>query len=242
MKKRIILISIFLISSLILVGDAPKITVDSPGSPDVWYKGNEYPISWSVNHSITANVKIRIYSADGKTKIRDITDSTDIDENFKWKVPDDIPENCYVIRVKTIDNDYHDDSSIFSIKNKKKIKVIKMPLEPLKPDLAITNIFKEKDCGVWLTVKNTGKIKINQEVREKIEVNGVPVSQEKTHFNLDPGGEFSQEIPGLYAKFSGTTIKIFLDPTPPLDEVTKSNNTMKKTLKCIQVIKNTRKR
>jgi len=240
MKKLIILIPIFIIASFIVFGDAPKITVDTPSGP--WYKGNPYTISWSVNHTISADVKIILYSADKLTKIRKLSNGTDIDENFPWLIPDDIPENCYTIKVRTIDMDYYAFSGVFSIKNKKKIKIIKEYLEFLKPDLAITNIYKEKDCKIWLTVKNTGKIKIDREVREKIEVNGVLVSQEITHFILNPGKEFSHEIPGLYAKLFGTTIKIFLDPTTPLDEVTKANNTMEKTLKCIQVIKNIRKK
>lgn len=242
MKKIIILISIFFISSLILVGDAPSITVDSPNSSDIWYKGNEYTISWYVNHSISADVKIRLFSADGNTKIRDITNGTDIDEGFKWKVPNDIPENCYIIRVKTIDDEYSDSSSVFSIKNKKIIKITKEHLIALKPDMDITNIFKDKNCAVWLTVKNSGSIKLDREMREKIWVNGVLISQHKTHFILNPGEVFSHAIPGLYAKLFGTKVKIFIDSDIPLDEITKSNNTMEKTLKCIKVIKNLKKR
>jgi hypothetical protein len=94
---------------------AGSITVTNPHSGDCWQKGNTYIINWTHSGHATANVKIRLYQ--GSSLILPITNSTSNDGSYSWSVPATISEGSYMIRVKTVDNNFYDDSDSFNISN-----------------------------------------------------------------------------------------------------------------------------
>lgn len=239
MKKTVILCLMFMLIAFVIRAEAPGVEVDKPDGTKTWYKGATKLINWSTTYGLYTPVKIRLFSADSNTKILNITNSTDNDGEFSWKIPGTIEPNCYVIRVKTTDDKYSDNSKVFKIAKGTLLKpaLFKQTLEALKPDLEVKNIFKTSNCDIWVTVKNNGLIKLDKKMREKIWINGQLLSQEPTHFVIEPGHEFSHQILGCKAKFNGTTIKIFIDSDIPLNEITKSNNTLEKTLTCFQRVK-----
>ncbi len=121
MKKLfIILVSILMtITMYATVG----IHVFNPAGGQTLYKGftSDYMIKWTVSGDITKPVKIRLMDKKGEVKIYGITDSTSIASGqFLWRK--DMINNTdigdYVIRVKTIDNKYYDDSDVFHIRKK----------------------------------------------------------------------------------------------------------------------------
>jgi len=90
------------------------ITVTSPSAGQQWIHGNTYSITWNSVGQLDANVKIRIYQGD--TKIYALSDSTPNDGSFSWTVPITFPSaSDYVIRVKTLDQLYYDNSDQFYI-------------------------------------------------------------------------------------------------------------------------------
>jgi len=113
MSKRIIL---FILILIIFVSFAwvQTITVKSPLSGDIWYKGQTYTIKWDKSGNMNSKVKIRLYQ--GGTKILGVTDNTENDGSFSWTIPANLNDGTYYIRVKTIDNLVYDDSEKFTIK------------------------------------------------------------------------------------------------------------------------------
>ena len=241
MKKISILCIMAIFTYSLVLAGVPEIVVDKPDGSKTWFNGQEKLIKWSKLPDLNTPVKIRLLSADGNTKILDITNNTTNDGEFLWKVPGtgSINQNCYVIRVKTIDDKYSDDSNVFKIAKGNLLDpgIFKQTLKVLKPDMEVKNIYNTANCDIWVTVKNNGLIKLNKVMREKIWINGQLLSQEQTHFVIEPGHVFSHQILGCKAKFMGTTVKIFIDSDVPLNEKTKSNNTLEKTLTCIQRVK-----
>lgn len=93
----------------------PTISIVSPHSGDVWYKGKTYTIKWVLSGKMDTEVKITLYKPDHQTLQAVIKKPTGNDGSYKWKVPSSIPNGKYVIRVKTMDNLVHDDSDVFTI-------------------------------------------------------------------------------------------------------------------------------
>ncbi len=120
MKKRlflILLIAVFITA----FAYSQKITITNPHSGSKWYKGQTYTITWTKSGVMDAKVKIRLYQ--GGSKVLGITDKTDNDGSFTWKVPDNLPDGNYVIRVRTVDNNVFDDSDMFVITGEASITV-----------------------------------------------------------------------------------------------------------------------
>ncbi len=239
MKKTIFFCFILIFILSITYAEAPGVKIDSPTSTDTWYIGKKRVIKWTKSYGLTTPVKIRLYSTDGNTKIHEITNNTEIDKDFEWTIPGTISPNCYIIRVKTIDNKYWDDSKTFKIDKGILLDpgIIKQTLKAIKPDLKIKNITTSATCFIWVTVKNVGLVKIDKLIREKIWIDGNLVSQNQTHYVLAPGSEFSHQIGEFKAEHNGTKVKIFMDSDVPLYEITKSNNTLEKTLICTQRVR-----
>ncbi len=93
----------------------PKIRIISPRSKEVWCKGNSYGIKWDKKGEMNSNVKIRLYQ--GSTKVFSITNQTQNEGLYAWRVPKSLKSGSYKIRVKTIDNLVYDDSNVFNIKD-----------------------------------------------------------------------------------------------------------------------------
>ncbi len=89
------------------------ITVTSPYSGNVWYKGKVYYIRWTKSGDMNANVKIRLYQGD--SRVLSIANSTPNDGLYEWRIPVSISKGTYKIRVRTIDNLVYDDGEDFTI-------------------------------------------------------------------------------------------------------------------------------
>jgi len=63
------------------------------------------------------NVKIRLYDKTGRTRILGIVDNTPNDGSYRWTIPGSLRSNEYVVRVKTIDNRFFDDSDSYNIRS-----------------------------------------------------------------------------------------------------------------------------
>ncbi len=112
MRKKVLLL-VVVISFLAITAYSGTITIKSPRTGDVWYKGKTYTIKWDKSGQMNSRVKIRLYR--GNMVILNITDSTENDGSFSWKVLTALPDGNYVVRVKTIDNKIFDDSDNFKI-------------------------------------------------------------------------------------------------------------------------------
>jgi len=132
--KKIVLMVGILIFCISFVY-SQSITVTYPHGGLTWYKGERYLIKWSHAGSMNPKVKIRLYQ--GQTKILGIVDSTDNDGEYEWRIPENLLEGSYYIRVKTIDNQVYDDGEIFTISERVQPKLTMIfPLrgEKLKKD------------------------------------------------------------------------------------------------------------
>ncbi len=95
-----------------------KIEVISPAAGDVWYNNKTYQIRWNFSGKLNHLVKIRLYRKNPKQKIKVIANAVPLFQKvFNWKLPQDIPEGNYFVRIKTIDNKVYDDSNVFVIKS-----------------------------------------------------------------------------------------------------------------------------
>ncbi len=112
MKRKFTMIFILF---LFLAGIAlsQSITVTSPHSGNIWYRGSSYTITWTHTGNMNEYVKIRLYQGD--KKILEIVNSTSNNGSYRWRVPESLQEGEYYVRVKTVDNAVYDDGEIFKI-------------------------------------------------------------------------------------------------------------------------------
>ncbi len=96
----------------------PYISVESPHSEDIWYKGQAYTINWTSNLPATAEIKIKLYNGDLTSKILDIVNSTTNDGSYSWTVPTGLNVGNYRIKIQTVSNMVSDESGVFYIKQK----------------------------------------------------------------------------------------------------------------------------
>ncbi len=113
MKKLIF----FLFTFAVLSGyiNSQSITVTNPDG-SVWKIGKPCEVKWTKIGVMHKYVKLRLYEKTGKDKKFDITDSTPNNGSYLWTIPGSVPEGEYVLRVKTIDNNFSDNSVPFFIK------------------------------------------------------------------------------------------------------------------------------
>jgi hypothetical protein len=109
------------------------------------------------------------------------------------------------------------------------------PVEPIKTDLALADIFLDENCNVWVTWQNKGNVRIDKVLRERVEIIGTPhISDAQNHVVLEPGALFSHAFGSSpVMKVSGTkAVKAIIDSEYALAESNETNNTLTKTLTC----------
>ena len=108
--------------------------------------------------------------------------------------------------------------------------------KPVKPvtDIAMNSVFADA-CRIWVEVKNTGNVTIDQVLRERIWVDGVVKDQTQTRFVLKPGASFSHGVgtdPGVRITGLNRVVKAVIDADGVLSESNESNNEKQVTLSC----------
>lgn len=102
-------------------------------------------------------------------------------------------------------------------------------------DIAIDDIFVDANCRVWVRWKNTGNVKIDKILREKVFVYGTSLqSDSANHVVLEPGAVFAHGVgadPGMKLS-KAETVTAWIDADNVLVERNEENNSMSKTLPC----------
>ncbi len=115
MKKILILTTALILLSV--MSFSQSITVTNPRSGENVVKGERYTIRWTITGQMADTVKIRLYNRAGTDKILEISNSTE--NSGRYSCPpslfNSIRTGDYVIRVKTTDNSYYDDSDVFHL-------------------------------------------------------------------------------------------------------------------------------
>ena len=93
-----------------------KIIIFSPVGGDVWLVNKIYQIRWNFSGKIGSFIKIRLFKKGSNQKVLNITNSVSIASKvFNWKIPQNIAEGDYYIRIKTVDNKVFANSNVFRI-------------------------------------------------------------------------------------------------------------------------------
>jgi hypothetical protein len=93
---------------------AAKITVTNPEELDIWRKGRRVSVAWEKTGVMNANVRIELLNQN-RQPVRTLIANTPNDGKQRLRVPTNIPNGNYIIRVKTVDNAVKGDSGIFRI-------------------------------------------------------------------------------------------------------------------------------
>ncbi len=99
MKRSAIVSFIFLVS-LGLVS-AQSISVQSPKPNDLYFTGGKIKIIWTNSGCTSSNVKVNIFHDSISTAnfVEQLTGQNS--GNLEWKIPSDLAEGNYILRVKT---------------------------------------------------------------------------------------------------------------------------------------------
>ncbi len=113
--KRIIVFSVIvlLLSVFLTSGEIYKII--KPDSSSKWARGSTKAIKWDKKGDTYPNVKIRLYTSPGNVKAQDISNSTNNNGSFEWKIPAGTALGKYFVRVKTLNNLNWGDGDEFEI-------------------------------------------------------------------------------------------------------------------------------
>ncbi|MCK5003839.1 MAG: hypothetical protein KAS21_02065 [Candidatus Aminicenantes bacterium] len=115
MKRSLMLIAIFMVTSFIVFGQS--ITVTSPAAGNEWIISSTHDITWSKTGDMNEFVKIRLFDRTGTIRVLAIADRTANNGIFRdWTIPSTISPGDYIVKVKTVDNAVEDDSGVFSIR------------------------------------------------------------------------------------------------------------------------------
>lgn len=151
MKKIIYLITGFVFLASISFSQSQSITksitITKPVAGAVWAKNTAHLIEWRFVGDINENVKIRLFSRDGRTRIKSITDRTPTNNrNFRCQPNffNDVPDGLYIIRVKTVDDEVTGNSTPFTIGAPPTIIIKPEESSPLQPPLTPAEILKRK--------------------------------------------------------------------------------------------------
>ena len=158
--KKLILFTIAIVMAVAAYATT-GLQVKKPALNDTLYNGasSDYMIKWVVKSEIHEFVKIRLLDKSGSIKIYNITDKTpSANGEFPW--PKNMINNTnygdYVIRVKTLDNTYSDESGIFHIKKKPNL-IIKNPKISKKLVINLSHLKYIK-----VTSPTSGTYKVNE--------------------------------------------------------------------------------
>jgi hypothetical protein len=111
----------------------------------------------------------------------------------------------------------------------------------MRKDIAAHDVWVDKDtCILWVSLKNTGTVRIETTLRYQVFVAGTKVEDQAMGVNRAPGEYFSHQV--------GTTanpvkvgpvakeVEYFIDSTNVLTEADEANNRLKKSVRCLRVI------
>lgn len=231
-EKKLILVGFILLVSVGLLY-SQTITVTKPSSGNNWCKGKEYTITWTKSGSMNANVKLGLYSSDGNSLIRTITNSTANNGAYQWTIPSDIQIGTYVVKVKTIDNAVSDNSDSFTIKICVATKAIG-PVHQLKPIQAQRPFCTIKAINPTYNTSSKVTFRVDYTFPLPLQVAGHPVtyclaayvpnkaSHDKIYFHYP--GCTSQGIP--FAKDQSSTIDVFYGSLNHNEPLTYTSNTV----------------
>ncbi len=93
----------------------PTITVTAPATGTTWNKGATRTIGWTKSGTMNAYVKLRLYNSAGTAVAAVIADNVANSGTYSWTVPAGLAVGNYLVRVKTVDNQVYDDSTVFTI-------------------------------------------------------------------------------------------------------------------------------
>lgn len=130
---------------------AGGITVTNPVQDATWEWGKSYAIQWKSSPSPFGLLKITLYGEKGNL-FQQIGINQD-QGTYNWKVPSNIPNGKYFIRMSTLNNLISGDSKPFYISDGKFVigQLIPAEISPSKPIITITHPAKG---DVWVPLKN----------------------------------------------------------------------------------------
>ena len=107
---------------------APEVTITSPASSDLWFKGEQETIRWELDSSVdTVDISLYYYSSGYYYSVSSIVSSTANDGVYRWTIPSGtIIRDDYVILIASSDNpgEIYEFSSQFEIDFKPTITVL----------------------------------------------------------------------------------------------------------------------
>jgi hypothetical protein len=108
--------------------------------------------------------------------------------------------------------------------------------QPIKQvtDIEMNSVWAD-GCRLWLRVKNSGNVKIDKVLREKVWVDSVLKDTSQTHFVLEPGAVFAHGVgadPGVRITGMNNSVRALIDADNILTESNESNNDKQVTLSC----------
>ncbi len=92
---------------------SPVINVVNPAQDATWDWGKSYQIQWKSSPYGLGNLNMTLFSEKGAL-VKQIGSGPD-NGTYNWKVPSDIPNGKYFIRISTSDNKISGDSKVFNI-------------------------------------------------------------------------------------------------------------------------------
>jgi hypothetical protein len=129
---------------------AGGITVTNPAQDSTWEWEKSYAIQWKSSPSALGILKIVLFGEKGN-QVQQIGLNQD-QGTYNWKVPSNIPNGKYFIRISTLNNLISGDSKLFYISDGKFImgQLIPAVLSSSKPTITITHPGKS---DVWIPLK-----------------------------------------------------------------------------------------
>jgi hypothetical protein len=131
MKLRIVLMVIIIICS-VLGMQAQTIEVINPNASSDWKIGSTYTIQWVKRGDMDNQVRIKLFNEAGIDLVYSIADREENNESYTWRIPNEINEGRYRIKVFTVDRRIIDLSDVFRIS----------PRQVMPDPNKITNEFK----------------------------------------------------------------------------------------------------
>jgi len=232
MKKNIFITLIVILTGMM---SAQSLNVTRPSAADHWRAGSSKNITWNTTAPPERFVKIRLYNEAGVRTIS-ITDRTENDGSFRWRIPATLSPGTYVVRVREVRNNFSDDSAPFRILEARTLIVAtEMNYETkFKKDIEVADIWVKDNCKIWVKYKNNGVLKIDHVFKTEIWVNGIMVENAGHHIIINPGLWFQHEISvaGNASRFVAKKIKVVVDTENTYKESNESNNVLEKKVKC----------
>lgn len=117
--KKVVFVLIIL-SVLLTLSYSQSITVTRPSAGETVNKEEVYVVRWTTEGTLHASVKIRLFDRTGASKIMDITNRTETAAG-RYRCPatlfNSVPNGSYIVRVKTLDDQYSGNSGVFILGN-----------------------------------------------------------------------------------------------------------------------------